>query len=144
MKLKNLLPEAFTQIANPSSESSLTFNVDDTLEEFKDNVANHTRKEKANSEKALNDKLKGKTVTFRGSKGYKQAQKDYTIVVKNVNIQWHYEDYFVVVKDKKNDEYFTIDGFPINIHNDSNAPVTALTQNTSKNHPESINKVKQF
>jgi hypothetical protein len=143
MKLKYII-EAFTNTVQPSGDMAVKLDVGDVLQQFKDKVEEHTAKEKAQTEQSLLQKLKGKTVTLRASKGYKQAQKDYTINIKDVNIEWHYEDYFIVLVDQRNDNYFIIDGFPLKVQNSINGPVTSAVQNTSQNDPNSLNKIKQF
>jgi hypothetical protein len=144
MKLKSLLPEALSQSDVPNAEAALHLDVDSDLQSFKDRVEDNTAKEKSRTEQGLKSKIKGKTVVLRAAKGYKQAQKDYTINVRDVNIEWHYEDYFIVLRDEKNDDYFTVPGFPLRLQHNTEAPITSLTQNTSKPHPNSPHTVKQF
>ena len=56
-----------------------------------------------------------KKVFLRGSKGYGQPIKDYTINVKSVSIDFYYERYVVVFKDEDDKEYFLEPGYKIKI-----------------------------
>lgn len=143
ISLKKLIPETMIQ-EMPSAQSVIEFDTEDILGNFKDAVEGYTAKEKSRSEQELEQKLKGKTISLRASKGYKQAQKDYTITVRDVDIEWHYEDYFVVLKDEKNDAYFTVAGFPAIIQAQGDRPTTSLTQNLSIPSSTSQHTVKQF
>lgn len=149
MKLKKLLAEIevgrhMAGDTVPTSASQMDVDVESTLQDFKDRVEDSTSKEKAQHEQELKRKLQGKNITFRGSKGYKQAEKDYEINVRDVSIQYHYEDYFIVLKDEKGADYFFIEGYPVRVHAQDEAPTPTLTQNTSDPVADSPHRVKQF
>jgi hypothetical protein len=84
----------------------------DTLETA---IKNSEYKLKTEKIKLLKQKLLNKNVTLRGSKGYGQVKRDYTIVVKDINIEDYYGEYQIIFKDDKNKDYFIDTMFKIKI-----------------------------
>ena len=84
----------------------------DTLETAIKNSEYKLRTEKI---KLLKQKLLNKNVTLRGSKGYGQVKRDYTIVIKDINIEDYYGEYQIIFKDDKNKDYFIDTMFKIKI-----------------------------
>lgn len=107
---------AYTPIvASQASPQGQEFNVGLDFTNFERTIAAFTE----NSKNAFQQKLMGivgnKKVFLRGSKGYGQPIKDYTINVKSVSIDFYYERYVVVFKDENDKEYFLEPGYKIKI-----------------------------
>jgi len=132
IKLKSLLSEAEAPAATPpaapaepaaapttpqpagqdsSTEYSPSFDVTD----FEKRIAQSTETAKNNLQDKLMQKIGGKKVLIRASKGYGQPKKDYTINVTGVSIDFYYERYVVILKDEKDKEFFLETGMKIKI-----------------------------
>jgi type IV secretory pathway VirB10-like protein len=66
-------------------------------------------------EQAISQKIKGKKIRARASRGYKQFEKDYEINVTTVSIDDYYDNYVVVVKGSNGKEYFLKPGFKVQV-----------------------------
>jgi len=109
-------PAAYTPIvAQQPTPAGQEFNVGLDFTNFERTIAAFTE----NAKNAFQQKLMGlvgnKKVFLRGSKGYGQPVKDYTINVKSVSIDFYYERYVVVFKDENDKEYFLEPGYKIKI-----------------------------
>ena len=109
-------PAAYTPIvASQTAPQGQEFNVGLDFTNFERTIAAFTE----NSKNAFQQKLMGlvgnKKVFLRGSKGYGQPIKDYSINVKSVSIDFYYERYVVVFKDEDDKEYFLEPGYKIKI-----------------------------
>jgi hypothetical protein len=133
IKLKSLLNEADAQAAPvqsstapsqvgsapsvlPASQgSSGEYTPSFDFTDFEKTIAQSTETAKNNFQAKLMEKVGGKKVTIRASKGYGQPKKDYTINVTGVSIDFYYERYVVILKDEKDKEYFLETGMTIKI-----------------------------
>jgi hypothetical protein len=97
--------------ASQSSEYSPAFDFND----FENKLAQATEAAKNNFQEKLMQKVGGKKVLIRASKGYGQPKKDYTIDVAGVSIDYYYERYVIIFKDEKEKEYFLDTGMKIKI-----------------------------
>lgn len=94
-----------------SNEYSPAFDFND----FENKLAQATETAKNNFQEKLLQKVGGKKVLVRASKGYGQPKKDYTINVSAVSIDYYYERYVIIFKDEKEKEYFLDTGMKIKI-----------------------------
>lgn len=108
-------PSAYNPIVAQQPTGGQEFNVGLDFTNFERTIASFTE----NSKNAFQQKLMGivgnKMVFLRGSKGYGQPVKDYTINIKSVSIDFYYERYVVVFKDENDKEYFLEPGYKIKI-----------------------------
>ncbi len=75
--------------------------------EFESKLAQATETAKNNFQNKLLQKVNGKKVIIRASKGQPgQPLKDYTINVTGVSVDYYYDKYVVIFKDEKDKEYF--------------------------------------
>lgn len=73
---------------------------------------------KAAFEKSIGEKLIGKRIRARASRGYKQYVKDYEFDVARISIDDYYDNYVIVAHDQstsKSKEYFLKPGFKIQV-----------------------------
>lgn len=105
IKLKNMLAEAFQ------------YNVNTEKNQFESEVAGGTEAAKKKFEDSMKEKVVGKRVKIRASRGQPgQPEKDYTIdKVTQASIDWYYKQYVVVFTDEKNKEYFLKPGFKVDV-----------------------------
>lgn len=82
---------------------------------FERTIAAYTENAKNLFQTKLLNLVGNKQVFLRGSKGYGQPIKDYTVNVKNVSIDFYYERYVVVFKDDSDKEYFLEPGYKIKV-----------------------------
>jgi hypothetical protein len=136
-KLKALLEAGEEQVANPQApqaqpaaqpappaqpaaqpagqDSSNEYSPAFDFNDFETKLAQATETAKNNFQEKLMQKVGGKKVLIRASKGYGQPKKDYTINVTGVSIDFYYERYVVIFKDEKEKEYFLETGMKIKI-----------------------------
>ncbi len=112
------------QIAEDSDQSIPTpqprtggqeYNIGSDFSQFEKTIAASTENSKNAFVTKLYSMVGNKKVLFRGSKGYRQPEKDYIINVKTVSVDFYYERYVVVFKDDKDKDYFLKPGFKIKI-----------------------------
>lgn len=109
-------PAVPQQQAQPSSQpQGSEFNVGVDFTNFERTIAAYTENAKNQFQTKLLNLVGNKKVFLRGSKGYGQPIKDYTINVKSVSIDFYYERYVVVFKDENDKEYFLEPGYKIKI-----------------------------
>ena len=101
--------------ATQSTPQNSEFNVGVDFTNFERTIAAFTENAKNQFQTKLLNLVGNKKVFLRGSKGYGQPIKDYTINVKNVSIDFYYERYVVVFKDENDKEYFLEPGYKIKI-----------------------------
>lgn len=95
--------------------SGQEYNVGFDFTNFERTIAAFTENAKNQFQQKLMNLVGNKQVFLRGSKGYGQPIKDYTINVKGVSIDFYYERYVVVFKDEDDKEYFLETGYRIKI-----------------------------
>ena len=94
---------------------------------------------KARFEHVIGEKLKGKRIRARASRGYKQYLKDYEFDVAKITLDDYYDNYVVVAHDNsssKPKEYFLNPGFKIQIL----GPATNTAESPSPAAPVSPDK----
>lgn len=94
-----------TAPAAPPSQPT-EYNIGADFTNFEQKISGATENEKSAFQDKLNAKINHKQVLIRASKGYGQPEKDYTINVHGVSVDFYYERYVVVLKDEKEKEYF--------------------------------------
>jgi hypothetical protein len=102
-------------LPDPSSNTGeYNVNFDFTDFENKINAAEESAKEQF--QEKLKQKVFNKKVLVRASKGQPgQPEKDYTINVSNVSVDYYYDRYVVVFKDEKDKEYFLKPGYKVKL-----------------------------
>ena len=109
-------PVPYTPIVSqPATPQGKEFNVGMDFTNFERTIAAFTENAKNAFQQKLTSLVGSKQVFLRGSKGYGQPIKDYTINVKNVSIDFYYERYVVVFKDENDKEFFLEPGYKIKI-----------------------------
>ncbi len=91
---------------SPATQQGQEYNVGLDFTNFERALASFTENSKNLFQNKLMSIVGNKKVLLRGSKGYGQPIKDYTINVKSVSIDFYYERYVVVFKDEDDKEYF--------------------------------------
>jgi hypothetical protein len=107
-------PSPVVASSNPPSGGQ-EYNVGLDFTNFEKTLANFTENSKNAFQNKLLSLVGNKKVFLRGSKGYGQPIKDYTINVKSVSIDFYYERYVVVFKDEDDKEYFLEPNYRIKI-----------------------------
>lgn len=102
-------------VAQQPTPQGQEFNVGLDFTNFERTIAAFTENAKNAFQQKLMSLVGNKKVFLRGSKGYGQPIKDYTINVKSVSIDFYYERYVVVFKDENDKEYFLEPGYKIKI-----------------------------
>ena len=75
---------------------------------------------KNNLQKSIQDKILGKKIVVRASKGYKQPETDYTINVTGVAIDYYYDRYVIIIIGREENKqkvakFFVKPGFKLKI-----------------------------
>lgn len=110
----------------PSDQINMTdYDINSTFSNFDKELKSATEDIKIKYQKAIQDKILGKKIILRASKGYKQPEEDYTINVIGVQIDYYYDRYCLVIvgrEEKKQDvhKFFVKTGFKIRILGNSN------------------------
>ena len=114
-------PAATPQSASPSTppqseppkqqSGGNTYNLGFDLEEFQKKLSQATETVKNEFKEKILTQVANQKIQFRASKGYGQPEKDYTVNVDDVSIDFYYENYVVVIKGRepnkqKQSEYF--------------------------------------
>lgn len=137
IKFKDLLKEANVDINNASITAQnnpqqnkpvvkneplnvSSYNIQKDFSEFDMALKNCTEQTKIKYQKVIQDKILGKKVVLRGSKGYKQPESDYTVNVTGVQLDYYYDRYVVIVigreeQKQKTSKFFVKPGFKIKI-----------------------------
>lgn len=87
---------------------------------FDTKLKNSTESLKTNLQKTIQDKILGKKIVVRASKGYKQPETDYTINVTGVAIDYYYDRYVIIIIGREENKqkvakFFIKPGFSIKI-----------------------------
>jgi len=113
----------------PTTPKPQTSNVDVNLQSydvqpdftaFDQKLKNSTESLKVNLKKNIQDKILGKKIVVRASKGFKQPEADYTINVTGVSIDYYYDRYVIIIigreeNKQKMAKFFIKPGFKIKI-----------------------------
>ncbi len=87
---------------------------------FDQKLKNSTESLKINLQKTIQDKILGKKIVVRASKGFKQPEADYTINVTGVSIDYYYDRYVVIIIGREENKqkvakFFVKPGFKVKI-----------------------------
>lgn len=87
---------------------------------FDTKLKNSTESLKNNLQKTIQDKILGKKIVVRASKGYKQPETDYTINVTGVAIDYYYDRYVIIIIGREENKqkvakFFIKPGFKIKV-----------------------------
>ena len=87
---------------------------------FDTKLKNSTEVLKNNLQKNIQDKILGKKIVVRASKGYKQPETDYTINVTGVAIDYYYDRYVIIIVGREENKqkvakFFIKPGFKVKI-----------------------------
>jgi hypothetical protein len=115
-------PQQPTQ-STPKSSPQLnvtSYDVQPDFTTFDQKLKNSTENLKVNLQKNIQDKILGKKIVVRASKGYKQPEADYTINVTGVNIDYYYDRYVIIIVGREENKqkvakFFIKPGFKIKI-----------------------------
>lgn len=121
-KLGKSVNENFTSIKleQEDVETDNLINVHSDFSEFDSRLKSSTEKIKNDFQDNLNKKLGGKQVIVRSSKGYKQPESDYTVNVLDVNVDYYYDRYVIIINGReknkqKTQRFFVKPGFKIKV-----------------------------
>lgn len=97
-----------------------TYDVQPDFTAFDQKLKNSTESLKVNLQKTIQDKILGKKIVVRASKGYKQPETDYTINVTGVSIDYYYDRYVIIIIGREENKqklarFFIKPGFKIKI-----------------------------
>ena len=128
IKLKNLVMRLLSErAASPApvvpttapiaapAQPGQEINVAADFTNFERTIASYTENAKNTFQAKLLSLTGNKQIFIRGSKGYGQPIKDYTINVKNVSIDFYYDRYVIVFKDDNDKEYFLEPGYKVKV-----------------------------
>ena len=87
---------------------------------FDQKLKNSTESLKVNLQKTIQNRILGKKIVVRASKGFKQPEADYTINVVGVNIDYYYDRYVIIIIGREENKqkiakFFIKPGFKIKI-----------------------------
>lgn len=97
-----------------------SYDVQPDFTSFDQKLKNSTESLKVNLQKTIQDKILGKKIVVRASKGYKQPEADYTINVTGVNIDYYYDRYVIIIVGREENKqkvakFFIKPGFKIKV-----------------------------
>ncbi len=100
-----------TSTTEPKQQTVDTYNMGFDLEDFQKKLSQATESVKGQFKDKILNQILNKKIQFRASKGYGQPEKDFIVNVDDVNIDFYYENYVVVIKGRepnkqKESEYF--------------------------------------
>lgn len=112
--------------AKPSAPKSApqvsvtTYDVQPDFTSFDQKLKNSTETLKVNLQKTIQDKILGKKIVVRASKGYKQPEADYTINVTGISIDYYYDRYVIIIIGREENKqkvakFFIKPGFKIKV-----------------------------
>ncbi len=117
-------PQQSTQpTPQPKPQQSVNVTNYDVLPDFSSfdtKLKSSTESLKNNLQKTIQDKILGKKIVVRASKGYKQPETDYTINVTGVAIDYYYDRYVIIIIGREENKqkvakFFIKPGFSIKI-----------------------------
>lgn len=118
------VPQQTTQpVQKPAVEPQVnvtSYDVQPDFTAFDQKLKNSTESLKVNLQKNIQDKILGKKIVVRASKGFKQPEADYTINVTGVSIDYYYDRYVIIIigreeNKQKMAKFFIKPGFKIKI-----------------------------
>lgn len=122
-EIKRMINEELQEPAMPTlskapTEESLSKKIFKVFSDFNYKLNNYENQLIRLYQSNLNKILKGQRVIINASIGYGQAKKEYTIIVKEVQIIFYYKEYTVVLigrsqGDRKDREYVLDDSFDV-------------------------------
>lgn len=97
-----------------------SYDVQPDFTAFDQKLKNSTESLKVNLQKTIQDKILGKKIVVRASKGFKQPEADYTINVTGVSIDYYYDRYVIIILGREENKqkmakFFVKPGFKIKI-----------------------------
>ena len=109
--------------AQPIAEPAINLTSYDVLPDFTSfdqKLKNSTESLKINLQKTIQNRILGKKIVVRASKGFKQPEADYTINVVGVNIDYYYDRYVIIIIGREENKqkiakFFIKPGFKIKI-----------------------------
>jgi hypothetical protein len=112
-----------TPAPQPKADPSIDIKSYDVLPDFTafdTKLKNSTEVLKNNLQKTIQDKILGKKIVVRASKGYKQPETDYTINVTGVAIDYYYDRYVIIIIGREENKqkvakFFIKPGFKVKI-----------------------------
>jgi hypothetical protein len=112
-----------TPTPQPKADPSIDIKSYDVLPDFTafdTKLKNSTEVLKNNLQKTIQDKILGKKIVVRASKGYKQPETDYTINVTGVAIDYYYDRYVIIIIGREENKqkvakFFIKPGFKVKI-----------------------------
>jgi hypothetical protein len=109
-----------TQSAVQPSVNIKNYDVLPDFTSFDTKLKSSTESLKNNLQKTIQDKILGKKIVVRASKGYKQPETDYTINVTGVAIDYYYDRYVIIIIGREENKqkvakFFIKPGFSIKI-----------------------------
>jgi hypothetical protein len=112
-------PQAVQQPATPQVNIT-SYDIQPDFTAFDQKLKNSTESLKVNLQKTIQDKILGKKIVVRASKGFKQPEADYTINVTGVSIDYYYDRYVVIIIGREENKqkvakFFVKPGFKVKI-----------------------------
>jgi len=113
------VPKQSTQPATPQVNIT-SYDIQPDFTAFDQKLKNSTESLKINLQKTIQDKILGKKIVVRASKGFKQPEADYTINVTGVSIDYYYDRYVVIIIGREENKqkvakFFVKPGFKVKI-----------------------------
>ena len=118
-------PQAVQQPAQPAQPAApqvniTSYDIQPDFTAFDQKLKNSTESLKVNLQKTIQDKILGKKIVVRASKGFKQPEADYTINVTGVSIDYYYDRYVVIIIGREENKqkvakFFVKPGFKVKI-----------------------------
>ena len=115
-------PQAVQQPAQPATPqvNITSYDIQPDFTAFDQKLKNSTESLKVNLQKTIQDKILGKKIVVRASKGFKQPEADYTINVTGVSIDYYYDRYVVIIIGREENKqkvakFFVKPGFKVKI-----------------------------
>jgi len=120
-------PTADAQPAQAGQDDASKYNVWFDFSDFEKKILSATEQQKDAFQSKLSEKIKGKQIVARASKGYGQPKKDYVVNISSVGVDYYYDRYVVVLRGieegrRKESEYFLEPGYKITIKGDAQLP----------------------
>ncbi len=108
-----------TQQTTPQVDIT-SYDIQPDFTAFDQKLKNSTESLKVNLQKTIQDKILGKKIVVRASKGFKQPEADYTINVTGVSIDYYYDRYVIIIIGREENKqkvakFFVKPGFKVKI-----------------------------
>lgn len=128
-------PEQKPTISGQDSPTEYSPSFD--FNDFQSKLAQSTETAKNNFQNKLLQKVNGKKVIIRASKGQPgQPLKDYTINVNGASVDYYYDKYVVILRDEKDKEYFLDTMMKIKILGSAEAAIPKDTKSIQSTKPQ--------